>query len=97
MAGTELQDAPNTVREPEAGPPPLRQEETQPSEHATNGRHSAAADEERRRSGGLAAIAEEPGDEEGSGDLVGPELPKAKRRKARLKMLSVRRSSTAST
>ena len=96
MAGTELEIAPAEPKELETGPVPLRQEDAEPSKRATNGRHAVAADEERRRSGGLAAIAEEPEDGEGDGDMVGPELPKAKRRKVRLQTLYVQRSITAS-
>lgn len=96
MAGVELEDAPRELRELETGPVPLQQKGTEPSERATNGRHAVAADEERRRSGGLAAIAEEPEDGEGDGDLVGPEMPKAKRRKVRSQTVYVQRSIIAS-
>lgn len=56
-----------------------------PAEIATNGRGPGDHDE-RQATGALASIAEGGGTEED--DMVGPELPKAKRRKVRLTHLA---------
>ncbi len=82
MASTDAQDAEHSrSAEAEAGPGPASEPDVGPSVEAANGK-AGAAHAEHPRDGPLAAIAEE---EEGGGeeDMVGPELPKAKRRKAR--------------
>ncbi len=85
MASTDAQDAEHRrSAEAEAGPVPASEPDVGPSVEAANGKAHA----EHPREGALAAIAEE---EEGGGeeDMVGPELPKAKRRKARCERASL--------